>query len=383
MANTLDNIFPKILSSSLKTLREESIMPSLVNRDYSQDAAEKGSVINVPVPTQLEAQDVVPGPYSQSTQDFEIKTVPIPLNNWKEVPFYLTDKDIGEIMDGVPNMELTEASRALCNTIDLSLVNLYPQIFNAVGVAGTTPFADDKDDVARQARKLLGKWLTPLKDRAIVLDLEAEAEALGLPGFVNYQNSNDDQLIKEGRIGRKYGFDWMCDQLMVRHPDPTLNTLTMAVNGAVAKGASTMSVDAGTLTGGLRPGDLFTVAGDTQTYTVLAAVTAASNAMTYSFSPVAQTTFADNAVVTFKAGHAVNLAFHRDAFALAVRPLVDQVSAVTGELGGQKSMVMVDDVTGIPLRLEVKREHKRTRWSLDILWGVGLVRPQCAVRILG
>jgi hypothetical protein len=332
----------------------------------------------------LEAQDVVPGPYSQNTPDLTVNTVPIPLNNWKEVPFYLTDKDLGEIMAGVPAMEVTEAARALSNAVDLSLLNLYPQIFNAVGVAGTTPFSGGSgDSVARQARKVLGKWLTPMSDRAIVLDLEAEAEALGLPAFASYQQSNDDQLIKEGRIGRKYGFDWFCDQLAVRHPVPTLSNLTVAVNGAVTQGASQMVVDSGTLTGSVRVGDLFTVAGDTQTYTVTEAATAAANAVTVKFSPIAQTPFADNAAVVFRGGHAVNLAFHRDAFALAIRPLSEQGADIAGELGGGRTLTMVDDVTGIPLRLEVKREHKRTRWSMDLLWGCALVRPQCATRILG
>jgi hypothetical protein len=40
-------------------------------------------------------------------------------------------------------------------------------------------------------------------------------------------------------------------------------------------------------------------------------------------------------------------------------------------------------MTGIPLRLEVRKEFKRVRWSLDCLWGVGLVRPETAVVLAG
>lgn len=387
MPNTLTDVMPKILSSALDTLREKAVMPKLVNSDYSEDAASKGSVINVPVPTALTAQDVVPGPYSQSTADMTINTVQIPLNFWKEAPFYLTDKDMLEIMDGVPNMQIKEAAKALANAVDISLLNLYTGIYNYTGTAGTTPFAVASSPQAAEAinaRKILSKWLAPEDDRRLVLNLDAEANALGLPAFQYYLNSGTDTTIREGQIGRKLGFDWYSDQLSVNAAKPALNVLTgISVSGAVTAGASTATFAAGTLTGSVAVGDVFSVAGDSQTYTVTAAATAAANSITVQFAPKSLANWANSAAVVFRDAHAVNLAFHRDAFALAVRPLQDNAGTFMQELGGSMYQTMTDPVTGIPLRLEVRREYKRVRWSLDILWGVGLVRPQFACRIAG
>jgi hypothetical protein len=43
----------------------------------------------------------------------------------------------------------------------------------------------------------------------------------------------------------------------------------------------------------------------------------------------------------------------------------------------------VDPVSGMALRLEVTREHKRTRYSFDVLYGVTTVRKELACRLLG
>lgn len=72
----------------------------------------------------------------------------------------------------------------------------------------------------------------------------------------------------------------------------------------------------------------------------------------------------------------MNLAIHRDCFALAVRAFRDPASDAN-------IMTMVDDVTGLPLRLEISRQNKQDYWSLDLLWGVKVIRPELGVRVLG
>ena len=72
-----------------------------------------------------------------------------------------------------------------------------------------------------------------------------------------------------------------------------------------------------------------------------------------------------------------NLAFHRDAFALVVRPLA--TPAV-----GTLTATAVDPESGLSVRLEIGRsiQNKRTECSLDVLYGVKTLNAALAVKIL-
>jgi hypothetical protein len=377
--NTLYEIIPKILAGAADSLRETCIVPRLVNGNYSQDAAAKGSVVEVPIPTAIAARDVVPAAYAPDPSDLTIPTAKIPLNFWQEAPFVLTDRDISNVMDGVVPMQVTEAGKTIANAIDRSLLNLYKYAFNYVGTPGVTPFATDTV-VAQLARRALNLTTTPPQDRRIVLDVDADANATGLPAFQSADRSGTVLTIQEGAIGRKLGFDWFYDQLMPSHLPQYHGRSTASPTGYLvnqanhAIGMSEVTLDTGT--GTIVEGDLFRVAGDSQSYVVRAI-----NGTTIQYLPKSKTAMLDNAAVTFVPDHAINLGFHRDAIGLAVRSLSSGL--IRDELGGSMSAVYVDPISQIPLRLEVTNEHKRTRWAIDALWGVGVIRPECIVRIVG
>jgi hypothetical protein len=198
--------------------------------------------------------------------------------------------------------------------------------------------------------------------------------------------TGDRQTRVQGFINRVMGADWHMDHNIPTHTAGTLlngsSTKVTLVTGALSAGATTLAVDHTTLTGTIVQGDVLAFAGHSGTYVVTNAtpVTASGNEATgTTISPALRANVADNETCTFQASHVVNLIFHRDAFALATRPLEDTAPRELGSI----VMSEVDPISGLALRLEVNRQHKQTRWSFDILYGAALVRPALAARILG
>ena len=384
MANDLTAVIPQILAQGLMALRKATVMPSLINANYGRDAASKGSTIDVPIPASIAARAVAPASVPVASPDITPTSVSIALNKWYEAPFHLTDKDMMDAFEGTIPMQVSSAVKSLAEQVNSDIMALYADIYGFTGTPGTTPFASTTA-AATAARKLLNNQLAPLDPRYFVVDPDAEANALGLSAFSDASFSGDASAIRDGQINRKLGFMFAMDQQVPSHTNGTLTDGTAhraLVNGAPTLGDKTADFDATSLSGTVTAGSVFSVAGDDQTYVVTAAATASGNAITLAFEPGVQVVWADNAQMTLKGTasetYANNLAFHRDAFAIASRPLADSANGL-----GSIIQSAVDPVSGLSLRLEVSRQHKQTNWSFDILYGVKTIRRELAARVAG
>lgn len=397
LSNTLTDVIPQILAQGLKTLRENAIMPRLVNTDLSADAAEKGNTIDVPLAASITTRDVVPDQTATNVTITPTK-VQVTLDQWKEAPFMLTDKDIGDAMSGIIPRQAEEAVKSLANTVDSFILStLYKAAYHNAGTAGTTPFAGVAPATTLAAFKTLRtkliKSLIPLgNDTHVVLDPDAEANALTMSPFLKADERGDQGAIIAGQIGRKLGFWWWMDQNVPTHTAGGLTTAAgTAVDGLIKTAisatalAATLVIDYSTTNiGSLKVGDIFTIENNTtQQFVVTAAVStttiAATSNVTVYFQPPLTVRASTTNAVTFKGNHVNNLVFHRDAFAFASRPLMAASQAGLGSI----FQSAIDPLSGLALRLEVSRQNKMQTWSFDILYGGKAVRPQLAGRLLG
>ncbi len=381
-SNVLTNVIPRLLAQGLVTLRENAVMPRLVANMSSAFAGRKGSTIDVPIPSAITATAVTPNTTAPAAGAVSPDTVPVVLDQWWEAAFDLSDNEYEQVMDGVIPMQAAEAVKAIVNKVDLSILALYTGVFGQFGTAGTTPFGTPGVLDAVGIRKVLENQLAPKEPRHVVMNPDAEAAALALTQFANMEFSGSVDAMREGMLNRKLGMQWWMNQNIPTHVSPAASAGAITVNGVNALAASTISIAKATNATNLIVGDIITIAHaspiGTRSYVVTANVTLSVGNTNVGIYPKLPVATAGGEVVTKVNTHVANLAFHRDAFAFASRPLIPVAEGL-----GAISLSQVDPVSGLPLRIEVVREHKRTRWSFDLLWGVKLVRPELAARLLG
>ena len=129
----------ELIAQGLLALRENAVMPRLVNMDIQDEAKEKNQSVDIPIPSAVAAQNVTAAATPPSTSDIAPTTAQVVLDQWKEAPFYLTDKDMSQALNGIIPMQASEAIKAIGNAVDSFVLGLYTAFYGYVGTAGTTP----------------------------------------------------------------------------------------------------------------------------------------------------------------------------------------------------------------------------------------------------
>jgi len=378
------NILSTIVAMGLATLRENLALVYIANRDYEGfiTAAKRFATVNVSVPAAVATRTVAPDVVPPAVTAVTPTSIPVTLTEWKEAPFAMDDKGLMQVDRGILPMQASEAIKSLANGIEDFLWSLYPKSYGYSGVAGVTPFASDTGAYL-DARKVGNKQLMAMDPRYMVLDVDAEANALGLRAFQDASFRGDTDGIINGMIGRKLGANWLMSQRVPTHTTGAAGTYLVNNGAGYAIGIKTVTVDGGAL-GAYVAGDIiqFTgiggVTGHSQTYTVVSSVGGAT-VTSITFEPGLVVAIVDNELINKKGSHVLNSLIHRDAIAFAMAPLLDAVIVP----GASNQAVAIDDVSGLALRLEVTRQHRQVQWSFDALYGATVVRPNAWVRLAG
>ena len=389
MANTLAAI-PKVFTRGLGPLREAAVMAALVtNFSYLVgSAAQRGDVLTIPKSASQTGAAITAAATAPANSDHAQTSETLTIGTHWGTRFHLTDQELTQIDADehfIPG-QMEEAFKVLGNKVDTDLMDQADNLYGGAGTAGTTPFASAATDWVGSsgAQKILNDQLSngPYN---IVLDPAAYGNAMNLANIVQAQQRGSDITAQTGRIGHALGADWYMSQNVATHTTGTLSDGTdmscLVNNASVAIGDTTVPTDETSLTGTVVAGDRFTVAGDTQQYVITTGATAASNAVTLTFTPGAKVAWADDAQIEFiglGTNPVRNLAFNRGCFGVAFATPKDVSIVDAGP-----TLIMTDPVTGIPVRLKVREGHYQTTWYLDILFGVSTVWREKGAIIMG
>lgn len=383
MSNTIDAYNPIFYAQEALILLHKALgMAGRIHRGYDRErrSFKKGQIIEIKKPSTFVAQDA-----PSSAQDLDTSYLQLSLDYWKEVKFALTDQELAFTGEQIIADHIEPAAYALADDIDQKLCALYkfvPWYYDLTGTVGI-PVVSDLTGPHRimfdNAVPMLPGYMHYMMGGAlqeVLLNSPALAQAQGA-GEVGTQT----QL--RGYLGQRYGMELFANQNVPTHTKGTMvdGSSDAAIVGAHAKGATSVSIDGTSLVGTVVAGDVITIAGNSQKYAVTATATAAANAITVSVFPALVQAYADDAAITWRLDtHTANLAFHRNAFALATAPL----SEMGNELGANIATI-TDPVTGLSIRsrLFYNADDSEVRVALDILYGLRALDANLACRGCG
>jgi hypothetical protein len=391
VTNVYSDLVPKLFGDAITVLRQNSIMPRLVRNWSSTIAEQPGSTINIPLQPVGTTRAVAPDATAADPGAVTVNTTPLVLNNWREAPFVLSDKERAEIADGTIPSILRAYVQALAEYIDAQIMAQYLNVYNTGaadnfgGGATAVPPAFVVDATKNpsgfraigEAGALLDNWGAPPTGRVVVLSPRDNWDASFLGPFLKANESGTTQTIQERQIGRKIGMDWWMDQAI---PTQTAGTVGTTAAQTLTCPTAAIGVTAitfvGTITTGLtlKVGDVFKFSNDSQTYVNNTLVTSTTNSLVVSsFSPPLRVAVTAANTAAVLGSHKANLMFHPDAIGFASRPL--------GGVGSGYYAEALDPISGLNLRLEIYRQNKRDLVSVDCLFGVKMVEPRLAARI--
>lgn len=385
MANTLitNDLIAKLI---LLEFKNNLVLAKTARRQYqSMFSVETGATIRIRKPTRLVSQE---GAVLSGVQPIQQRYTNLTIDRRRVVPIALTSFELSLQLDDFQEQVIRPAMQTLANDVDSSLYEAgVGAIYNYVGNAGTSPasFA-----VIDQANSKLNAMGIP-KDKRYLIMSEKDGGAARSALYNTFNTNFNKDIILDSSMGRVAGFEAYTAQ-NVRQPEVLSTGVsfgTPLVKGAGQTG-STLLVDGVTSGITIKKGTVFQIAGvnsvnpisynDTTydaNFVVTENCTAVGTDITLVIEPGIVTSGpyrnvtvgpADNAAITFQAKHTKNIAYHQEAFTLA---MIDIYSPPAGENTGAYFKNLVDKSANVALRM-VRQYNATTDEDLvrvDAMWG--------------
>lgn len=405
-----------IAKEALMHLDNNLVFAKQVFRGYENDFAKKvngyevGETISIRRPTDFTVRTNA----TMSTQDVTEGKVALTVNQRRGVDFEFTSQDltlkIGELGERV----IKPAMIQLANSVDTFVAGLYSSVPNWVGTSGqvVNSFAD-----FAKAPERLDEMAVPRDTRSAILSPADHWALLGSQTSL-YMQDVAKGAYRKGSLGDIGGVDTFMSQNVLTHTagtrtnaliDQSLTNSTTTYSSVKDTMVQTIHMDGLGTTKTIKKGDVFTIA---DVYAVNPVTKAAlpfnkqfvvvsdvsSDAVTTgdadieisppliwtgAFKNVAVTsgvTDLNDKVVTWvqAAGAAdrQNLVFHKNAFALAMVPLVSPPGAVDVSRQSYKG-------TSVRIIPVYDGTNDISKWRCDILFGGAAIDPRLATRLSG
>jgi len=375
MANTLTNLIPDVYAALDVVSRElVGALPG-VTRDARADRLASNQTLRIAQAPTNTTSSFTPSMAIPSAADQTIGNASLTLSKNKYAAFSWTGEERYSVDQGpgflsIQQGQIAQAFRALVNEMENDVCDaLAAGASRAYGTAGTTPFASTLADSA-QVRKILDDNGAPTSSRSMVINTAAGAALRTLGQLTKANEAGNSMTLRDGELLNLHGFS-IRESAQVN--DATAGTgASYLLNGALAVGATTVTVDTGS--GTILAGDIVTIG--SHKYVVATALSGGSFTIN---APGIVAAAADNLAITVNATSARNVAFSSDAIVLATRL---PIFPAQGDLAIDNEII-TDPRTGISFDLRVYPGDGMVLYRLHALWGLKVAKPAHVALMLG
>jgi len=386
-----------VAKESLRQLENNLGMAKMISREWENKFGKDGETLGI------RKQNVFRTTKARARTNSTLaeSSITLTVATQAHVSFEWSTKEMTDTIDRITERYINPALSSIANTIDTDCYDLYVDFYNQVGSPGTSPGGFD---VYADARQILNEEAIPLNHRYVIVNPAAEAATLkGLKGL--FVEKTVDNIIAQGSLGSLAGFDFYMGQSVAPHTTGAFSTSGSSVplvDGASQTGDTLLSNGWASATTDLNEGDIFTVAGvyavnpktgrstgSLRRFVVTADIDDTTGAIDIPISPSIVTSGAyqtcsaspaNDAVITMigteSTEYPMNLAFHKEAMTLAMRPLEIPSSVVWGSR---------QSYNGLSVRVikdfDIDEDKEVVRF--DVLYGLLTQNPSFGCRITG
>jgi hypothetical protein len=193
---------------ALSILRTQIVLARLITKDTDIEPGWKGKTLNIPYPGEFTAQDKAADTNATVQTPSNGASVAVTLSKHKYVDFIVEDVARAQSSQELLDRYVEPAAIALGDAVEDDLLALYSGLSTSVGTSGT----DITASTIRSARKKLNDNKAPMNDRSLIISSKDEISVLGDSSLERYFASASPTTVKEGSIGRVYGFDVFMSQ---------------------------------------------------------------------------------------------------------------------------------------------------------------------------
>lgn len=381
-ANVLTNLAPDIYKAADLIARElVGFVPSIILNGDGSTRVAKGQPVRshftrpVTVNTNFAPAMTIPEGTDQTVDN---KTLTV--NQYASVQIPWTGEDVKYINNGVGfetiyGDQIMQAMRAIVNKIEGYVWGVMRVAASrAYGTAGTTPFASNFNEVPQVRKILVDNGCPDDHQVTLVMDTTAGANLRSLAQLQKVNEAGNEALLRRGTL--------LDLQNLMLKESAGVGVVTKGtgagylVNNAAgyAVGSTTIAADTGA--GTILAGDIVTFAGDTNKYVVTSALAAGSFSIG---APGLRVALADNTAITVGNNFTANLAFHKNAAEVVMRP---PAMPSIGD-AAVDSLIVQDPWSGLTFEVAAYKGYMKAMFEVRTLYDAAVWKPEFIVPLLG